>query len=160
MKVVELTPHRLKMAKLPQGAKPLPNPVGTAPAVVAQHENLTIIALPGVPYEMKSIFDESVAPILKKAAHNVTFFETSIEVTKVMESEIAPVIEKVMNSNPEVYIKSHPKGAERIPHIEFHISSMAKDSSTARKCVSKALLQLMELIQEKGGKIKPVKSEA
>src|SRR5512136_2428567 len=29
----ELTPPRMKMARLPKGAKPLTNPVGTAPAV-------------------------------------------------------------------------------------------------------------------------------
>jgi nicotinamide-nucleotide amidase len=159
MKVAELTPHRVKMAKLPEGATPLFNPVGTAPAVVAEHENVTIIALPGVPSEMKSIFDGSVASVLKKAARNVTFFETSIEATKVIESQMAPLIEKVMHNNPHVYIKSHPKGAERVPRIEFHLSTTAKDSSTARKHVSKALIQLTELIQEKGGKIKLVKSE-
>jgi len=159
MEVAELTPHRVKMAKLPEGSGPLYNPVGTAPAVVAEHENVTIIALPGVPSEMKSIFDESVASVLKQAAHDVTFFETSIETTKVMESEMAPLIDKVMHSNPHVYIKSHPKGAERVPRIEFHLSTTAKDSSTARKHVSKALIQLTELIQEKGGKIKLVKSE-
>jgi nicotinamide-nucleotide amidase len=147
------------MAKLPEGAMPLRNPVGTAPAVVVEHENVTIIALPGVPSEMKSIFDESVASVLKKAARNVTFFETSIEATKVIESQMAPLIEKVMHSNPHVYIKSHPKGAERVPRIEFHLSTTAKDSSNARKHVSKALIQLTELIQEKGGKIKLVKSE-
>ncbi len=159
IEMAELTPPRVKMAKLPEGAIPLFNPVGTAPAVVMEHEDVTIIALPGVPSEMKSIFDESVASVLKQAAHGVTFFETSIESTKVVESEMAPLIDKVMHNNPYVYIKSHPKGAERVPHIEFHLSTTAKDSTTARKRVSKALLQLSELIQQKGGKIKPVKSE-
>jgi nicotinamide-nucleotide amidase len=159
MDAAELTPHRVKMAKLPDGSKPLPNPVGTAPAVAAEHQNVTIIALPGVPSEMKSIFDESVAPLLKQAAHGVTFFETSIESSKVMESEMAPLIDKVMHGNPHVYIKSHPKGTERVPRIEFHLSTTAKDSSTARKRVSNALLELTELIQGKGGKIKAVKSE-
>jgi molybdenum cofactor synthesis domain-containing protein len=157
IEVAELTPPRIKMAKLPEGATPLSNPVGTAPAVVMKHQDVTIIALPGVPSEMKSIFDESVASALKQAAHAVTFFETSIESTKLVESEMAPLIDKVMHDNPYVYIKSHPKGAERVPRIEFHLSTTAKDSTTARKNVSKALLQLSELIQEKGGKIKPVK---
>jgi nicotinamide-nucleotide amidase len=156
--VAELTPPRVKMAKLPEGATPLFNPVGTAPAVVVQHENVTIIALPGVPSEMKSIFDMSVASVLKQAARGVTFFETSIEATKVVESEMAPLIDKVMHNNPYVYIKSHPKGSERVSRIEFHLSTTAKNSSTARKRVSRALLQLSELIQEEGGKIKPVKS--
>ena len=159
MEMAELTPPRVKMAKLPEGAKPLPNPVGTAPAVVIEHEKVTIIALPGVPSEMKSIFDESVASVMKQAARDVTFFETSIETTKVMESEMAPVIDKVMQNNPYVYIKSHPKGTERVPRIEFHLSTTAKDASTARAHVCNALIQLTDLIQEKGGKIKSVKSE-
>jgi nicotinamide-nucleotide amidase len=159
IEVAELTLPRIKMAKLPEGATPISNPVGTAPAVVMKHKNVTILALPGVPSEMKSIFDESLAPVLKQAARNVTFFETSINATKVIESEMAPLIDEVMHNNPYVYIKSHPKGAERISRIEFHLSTTAKDSKTARKHVTKALLQLSELIQEKGGKIKPVKQK-
>jgi nicotinamide-nucleotide amidase len=155
----KLTPPRIKMAKFPEGATPLSNPVGTAPAVVVKDENVSVIALPGVPSEMKAIFDESVAPVLKRAAHDVTFYETSIEATKVMESEMAPLVDKVMHDNLHVYVKSHPKGAERVPRIEFHLSTTAKNSITARKHVTKALLQLTELIQEKGGKIKPVKKE-
>lgn len=159
MERAELTPHRVKMARLPQGAKPLPNPVGTAPGVTVELQDMTIIALPGVPSEMKAIFEESVLPILKQAAGDVTFFETSIEATSVMESELAPVIDKVMHDNPYVYIKSHPKGEERIPRIEFHLSTTAKNTQLARSRVSKALIQLSETIQEKGGKIKPVKTK-
>ena len=159
MEAAELTPPRVKMAKLPEGATPLRNPVGTAPTVSIEHENVTIIALPGVPSEMKSIFDDSVAPVMKQAARDVTFFETSIETAKVMESEMAPLIDKVMRNNPRVYIKSHPKGTERVPHIEFHLSTTAKDAVAARKHVSNALIELTELIQQKGGTVKPAKTE-
>jgi len=56
-------------------------------------------------------------------------------------------------------VKSHPKGSERVPRIEFHLSTTVKDSSVAGNRVSKALVQLSELIQGKGGKVKPVKTE-
>jgi nicotinamide-nucleotide amidase len=160
MEAAKLTPARVKMAKLPEGSTPLRNPVGTAPAVSIKHENVTILTLPGVPSEMKSIFDESVAPLLKQAAYGVTFFEASINSTNVMESEMAPIIDRVMQRNPYVYIKSHPKGTERVPIIEFHLSTTAKDSTSARQRVSKALVQLAELIQGKGGTVKPAKTEA
>jgi len=159
MKKVELTPPRVKMAKLPEGVKPLFNPVGTAPGVVMEHESITVVALPGVPSEMKAIFDGSIASLLRKVAGDVTFFETSIEAREVMESEMAPLIERVMHDNPYVYIKSHPKMGEKVPRIEFHFSTTAKNSSVARKRVSKAFVQLSELIQEKGGKIRPTKAE-
>jgi len=159
MEKAELTPPRVKMARLPEGAKPLFNPVGTAPGIIMEHESTSILALPGVPSEMKAIFDGSVVSLLKQVAGDVTFFEMSIEATGVIESEMAPLIERVMHENPYVYIKSHPKGAERIPCIEFHFSTTAKKSGVARKRVSKAFVQLSELIQEEGGKITPIKRQ-
>lgn len=159
MEKAELTPSRVKMAKLPEGARPLSNPVGTAPGVIMEHGSITILALPGVPSEMKAIFDESAAPLLKKVAGDTTFFEMSIETAGVIESEMTPFIDRVMHDNPYVYVKSHPKGAERIPRIEFHFSTTAKQSGVAKKRVSKAFVQLSELIKEKGGKIEPIKTE-
>ncbi|MCW4002118.1 MAG: nicotinamide mononucleotide deamidase-related protein [Candidatus Bathyarchaeota archaeon] len=157
MERAEMTPPRVKMAKLPKGARPLFNPVGTAPGVAIQRKGTTVVALPGVPSEMKAIFDNSVAPRLKQVAGDVTFFETSMEARKVIESEMAPLIDLVMHDNPYVYIKSHPKGAERISRIEFHFSATAKNSGIARRRVTKAFVQLSELIEGKGGKIRPIK---
>jgi molybdenum cofactor synthesis domain-containing protein len=156
---VELTPHQIKMAMLPEGATPLPNPIGTAPAASIKYDKLTIIALPGVPSEMKSIFNNSVAPAIKRITLDVTFFAISIETKGIMESAIAPLLDNVMQNNPKVYIKSHPKGTEKVPIIEFHISSKAKTADAVRHHVDKALIQLTELIREKGGKIKPIKTE-
>ena len=154
MERFELTSPRVKMATLPEGAKPLPNPIGTAPGVLMKSEGKTIISLPGVPSEMKAIFEGSVLPILKRAAGDLTFFEASIDATGVMESELAPAVDRVMHDNPHVYIKSHPKGAERIHRIEFHLSTTADSSNVARNRVSNALAQLCEIIEKNGGKIK------
>jgi len=154
MERVELTPARVKMAKLPEEAEPLSNPIGTAPGVMIKVDETSLIALPGVPPEMEAIFDESVAPLLRKDAGEVTFFETSIYADGIMESALAPLIDQVMHDNSYVYIKSHPRGEERKPHIEIHFSTTAKNSKTAKNCLGKAIAQLSELIQKNGGKIK------
>lgn len=154
---IELTGPRIKMATLPKGATPLQNPIGTAPGVLLKQNNLAIVALPGVPPEMEAIFDNSVVPSLEEVSGNVTFYEASISITGIMESDIAPLIDKTMHDNPCVYIKSHPHGGEGVPHLELHLSTTAKNSNTARKHVSRALLQITELLQAKGGKIKPIK---
>ncbi len=160
MKRAELTSPHVKMARVPEGAKPIFNPVGTAPAVIIKHDEVTVIALPGVPSEMKGIFEESVAPLLREAAGEVTFFETSLDVTGIMEPAVAPLIDQVMHDNPYVYIKSHPKGEETVSRIELHFSTTAENTGLAKKRVSKALIQLSELIQEKGAKVKPVKAKS
>jgi len=159
MEKAELTPPRVKMATLPEGSKPLPNPVGTAPGVILEYEGKTLIVLPGVPSEMKAIFEESVIPLLRKAAGNKTFFETSLEARGIVESEVAPLIDQTMHSNPYVYIKSHPKGEEKVPQLELHFSTTAEDPKEARNRISRALIQISELIQGKGGKVKLLKGE-
>ena len=154
METVELTPARVKMATLPERAEPLSNPVGTAPGVMIKMDKTFLVALPGVPPEMEAIFDEDVASLLKKEAGKMTFFEASIYADGIMESSLAPLIDQVMHGNPHVYIKSHPKGEERKPHIEIHFSTTAENSKTAKNRLGKAIVQLSELVQKNDGKIK------
>lgn len=155
---VELTPARVKMAKLPEGAEPLPNSVGTAPGIKVEVDGTFLFVLPGVPPEMEAIFERSIAPLLKKVAGENTFFETSIYSQNIIESTLAPLIDQVMHDNPYVYIKSHvytkshPK--ELGKGIEINFSTTAKDSRTAKKRLGKSIAQLSELVQENGGKIK------
>lgn len=157
---VELTPSRIKMATLPEKAQPIHNPVGTAPGVILKHDDTAIIALPGVPPEMEAIFDESIQPMLKKMAGNTVFYETSLIVDSLMESDAAPLIDKTMHDNPYIYVKSHPgHTGEGKSRLELHLSTTAQSTETARKRVVNALLQITELVQAKGGKVQPKKEK-
>jgi len=154
----ELTPARVKMATIPEGAESLPNPVGTAPAIKIREDDVTVFVLPGVPSEMEAIFEDSLLPVLKAAAGNLTFFEASLFVENVMESEMAPLIDQVMHDNPFIYIKSHPLGAEKKPRLELHLSTTAEDAEMAKKRVGRALIQLSGMVKAKGGKTKSTKA--
>jgi nicotinamide-nucleotide amidase len=61
-----------KQALIPAGAEPLRNPVGTAPGVwwqdPAGHPGVRIVMLPGVPREMKRMWEEQVEPRLRTLA--------------------------------------------------------------------------------------------
>lgn len=155
MERVELTPARVKMATLPEGAEPLPNFVGTAPGVKLRIGRTFLITLPGVPPEMEAIFEEAVLPLLRKEAGENTFFEMSVYSHGIIESELAPLIDQVMHDNPHIYIKSHPKGWGK--GMELHFSTSAKDSKTAKNRLGKAIVQLSDFVQEKGGKTKSKK---
>ena len=54
---MELKPHQQKQATLPAGSQPL-KPAGTAPGFLLSHEGSLIIALPGVPSELKSMWED------------------------------------------------------------------------------------------------------
>ncbi|NIQ56535.1 MAG: competence/damage-inducible protein A, partial [Gammaproteobacteria bacterium] len=56
----------LRQVEVPTGARILPNPIGTASALVLEEGEKHIILFPGVPAELKRIFVESAAPYLRE----------------------------------------------------------------------------------------------
>jgi nicotinamide-nucleotide amidase len=119
-----ITPAREKMANLPSDSIPLPNPVGSAPGVLLKKGITNIICLPGVPGELKAIFDESVKSEIEKEVGKRYFAESNFFVKGIGESSMAPAIEEVMKkSSPYVYIKSHPKQDESDSIVEFHLTT-------------------------------------
>ena len=157
---IEMTPSRMKMATFPRRTHALHNPVGTAPGMVADVKQTSVIALPGVPPEMEAIFEESIVPMLKKQVGKLAFFEISIYLDGIMESTLAPLIDKAMHDNPHVYVKSHvyTKNVSQVEgkksHIELHFSTTAENRKTAEDRLNSAVVQLTNLVQKNGGKVK------
>jgi len=62
----DITAARRRMAQVPDGARIFPNPTGVAPGIGLTRDNCNIFLLPGVPHEMKSIFEESLVPEIRQ----------------------------------------------------------------------------------------------
>jgi molybdenum cofactor synthesis domain-containing protein len=121
----DLTEPRMKMARLPKGAIPLDNRIGGAPGVMIQDDETTIFCLPGVPAELKFIFDDSVIPWVKENSLQ-KFHEQIVEFQMRDESVFAPAIDSVMNKFPGVYIKSMPKPYGTSKAIRVWVSARGK----------------------------------
>jgi len=91
--------------------------------------------------------------LLKQASDKSAFYEKSIYADDIMESSLAPLIDKVMQDNPSVYIKSHPRGGENMPHIEIHVSITSKEGERPEERLQKAVTQLSSAIGKIGGKV-------
>lgn len=102
----DMLPQRAKMAQLPQGAEPLANRVGAAPGVLLAHEGVMIVALPGVPAEMKDIFTNSLLPRLSDIFPEQAYGERTVKTLVWDESILAPAVDGVANRHPLVYVKS------------------------------------------------------
>jgi molybdenum cofactor synthesis domain-containing protein len=155
---LDLTDHRIKMAKMPEGAEPLWNPVGTAPGIMMNLNGTLIFSLPGVPSEMMAIFEESIEPILRKLGPKIEFVEEEILSRGLPESTIAPIIERVMGKH-RVYIKSHPQGKELgVPVQKIHIQSSSIDLNEARKELKYAKEDLIRELTRMGAEVEEVRS--
>src|SRR6266849_5893366 len=106
-----LTRFRRKMAALPEGAQPLPNPVGTAPGVTINVGTIRLVSLPGVPSEMKAIFTGSVIPMLRASKAEAPK-EVTVGLVGIIESALAPALDRTRRAFPGLYFKSHPRGRE------------------------------------------------
>jgi molybdenum cofactor synthesis domain-containing protein len=139
-RTMKLTAPRLKMASIPTGSVPIPNPVGTAPAVLVPLKRTTIFSLPGVPSEAKAIFQQSILPKIQSKAAGRAYVERWFKLSGIVESALAPIIDGVMNRTPRVYIKSHPRGFENSkPQIELHFSTFASTSAGGIRTLSRAV---------------------
>ncbi len=141
VKSPDMTDARIKMAKLPEDAIPLDNRVGGAPGVMLQDGDSVIFCLPGVPSELKFIFEDSVVPWIREHV-KWKFHEQVVEFGMHDESVFAPAIDVVMKKHPGVYIKSMPKTYGTSKTLRVWISMGNEDESKAAKQVEETILDL------------------
>jgi nicotinamide-nucleotide amidase len=74
---------------VPRKAKVFPNPLGTAPGLMIEGAQRYFIALPGVPYEMRAIVEQSVVPFLKSKLSGTVVRHRTLRTTGIPESLLA-----------------------------------------------------------------------
>ncbi|ARN57624.1 competence/damage-inducible protein A [Sedimentisphaera salicampi] len=88
-------------AYIPEGSEPLLNNQGTAPGIKITSDSFVLYSLPGVPSEMKAMFEEHIAPEISGKAFA---FRKTLKVFGLGESSAAELLGDMMNrgSNPEI----------------------------------------------------------
>lgn len=148
IKTAEITDARRKMAILPRGAEPLDNRVGGAPGVLLEREGATIICLPGVPAELKWIFDNEVLRLLRGRVSGV-FKERIVALPAGDESTLSPIIDEVMARFPGVYIKSMVQPYRGKGHIRVWVSAYGDSEEGLEERISRAVEELMRKLRER-----------
>lgn len=95
------TPAHRDQCYMPAGASILENKMGTAPGMLFNEMNTLIISMPGVPYEMKYIMENSVLPLLANSFTEQKIVHHTILTAGEGESRIAEKISDVVDRFPE-----------------------------------------------------------
>lgn len=101
-----LSPPREKLARLPAGARWLPNTVGTAPAPVLELGDATIVSLPGPPAEFEAFVRGPLQPLLRAALGAAAVARASYRLAVEDETPFAAIHDRVQPAHPHVYLKS------------------------------------------------------
>jgi molybdenum cofactor synthesis domain-containing protein len=142
----DLTESRMKMGMIPEGSEPLNNNVGGAPGVKLNVANATIFCLPGVPGELKSIWNESVKPWLEERIPQ-NYSQIVVEFPIKDETVFAPHSQEVMSKIENIWIKSMPKQYGTANALRVWISSRAENAEVAERNVQRAVNSLEKSLE-------------
>jgi nicotinamide-nucleotide amidase len=116
-----------KQADFPVGAVVLPNPNGTAPGFSVTLSGAQAFFMPGVPREMKPMFDEQVSPKIRSLSPNDSHQIRFVTLGK-PESDVGVMLEGIEAAHPGVTIgyRAH------FPEIEVKVLARGKDAADAK----------------------------
>lgn len=154
---LELTPRRERMARMVEGGRPLPNRVGIAPAIHLEEGAATIIALPGVPEEMRASFEEHITPIIWGKTRR-SLVARSVHL-RVVWKEFYPLLDLLRARHPEAYFKpaatapprADEAGLERDVRMDVAVEAPSKMEGEAM--LERVLRELDERLRIMGGRI-------
>jgi nicotinamide-nucleotide amidase len=134
-----------RMAYIPQGAIPISNPVGTAPAFIVETENSAIISLPGVPAELSVLLETEVVPYLVRRLRLTGVIKARILRTAgIGESSLDELITDLeLLSNPTVGLAAHPG------RVDIRITAKGKDEEE----VYSKIAEIEKTIRERVGDV-------
>jgi nicotinamide-nucleotide amidase len=139
---IEMTPNNARQALTLAGAQVLPNDHGSAPGQLIEQGNCTVVLLPGPPREMKPMFDEQVAPILKQRAGEVFILRHKLSIYGLTESKAdalaAPIYTQYINPTTTILFKDG--------QIELHLTAQAQTEAEARRLLDELAVKLVEVL--------------
>jgi len=108
-----------RQAMVPEGATVIPNPRGSAPGLWIEASGHIVILLPGVPSELRAMFDQEVRPRLARLGHDERLFTRDLRITGLPESEVEQRVSPLYALYPdtETTILASPPGIQLHPRV-------------------------------------------
>jgi nicotinamide-nucleotide amidase len=91
------TENNYKQALFPIGTELIPNPVGTAMGALVEWEGTLFVTLPGVPAEMKSMFGETLEPLVR-ARSDGSIVSKTLHFAGIGESALAEKVQEFLDA--------------------------------------------------------------
>jgi molybdopterin-biosynthesis enzyme MoeA-like protein len=135
----DLTPERVRMALVPQGAICHENSIGTSPALQIRSGATTVFLLPGVPAEMQRLFQMFVAPAIVAVSPRTVRGERHIDYIGSDAAAIAKVLRETVGRHEAIDFRTRRLGAAETGAIRI---TLVADHGTA--AAAEALLDRAE----------------
>jgi len=127
----EMPERNVKQATLIASARAIPNPIGTAPGWYVERDGRIIVAMPGVPVEMKRMWENEVAPRLRERQGSGIIFSRALKIIGMGESAVEEKVAALTSStNPTIATYAKQDG------IHLRVTAKAPEEQTAERLVA------------------------
>ena len=132
-------------AMLPKSCQYIPNTYGTAPCMWLEKEGSVFVFMPGVPFEMKGIFNDELLPRIKARFHSVPYAKRVVMTTGIGESFFADRIKEWEEALPEflslAYLPQHGM-------VRLRLSGRHEDADLLNATLDNEIEKLKPLISD------------
>lgn len=138
-----MTPNNLRQSYMPEGAIPVKNPNGTAPSFVVEDPRAVVFSLPGVPVEMKWLFENEVEPYLRKKFNLAEVIHYRVlKIVGIGESAVDDKVGHLIanSSNPTVGVLALPG------QVDVRIAAKAADRAEALRMIAPVEAEVRQLL--------------
>ncbi len=144
-----------RMARILMESEPIQNPVGFAVGMKIDIGGKTVCTLPGVPSEMKGMFNAHVAPMIMSQT-NTVFVARTFNISMVWK-DFFPLYRQMQLDYPDIYIKNaatppvEDEDREKVHTIKVDFVLEAPTVDEAERSMDKFIADYLSRINEIGG---------
>jgi nicotinamide-nucleotide amidase len=109
-----------RQAMIPRGCSVISNERGTAPGIAYERGERLLFALPGVPAEMKAMFDQTVRPVVRGRTGTATTHEINLRCYGISEAALGDAIADLMARGRNPMVGTTASGAVLTVRIVAH----------------------------------------
>jgi len=125
--------------------KPIRNEHGTAPGLWFEKKNKVVVAMPGVPYEMKAMLSKSVIPQLKQKNELPEIINHMVYTQGLPESMLAEELEEWENNLPQTIKLAYLPSPGR---VKLRLSSIGNNRLEMQKAIDEKVEELKTIIPQ------------
>lgn len=141
----EMPESNLRQAYYPEGAVMLPNPRGTAPGLMVEHEGKPIFCVPGVPAEMEHLMATEVLPRLATASGSEKVIASVLLRTwGRAESEVAELLDDLYTGSVNPSLAFLASNSE----IKIRMTAKAENAAEARSLIEPMEMEVRSRLGE------------
>ncbi len=138
----ELTELNRKQAELPEICSKITNKYGTAPGMWFERDASVFVSMPGVPFEMKHMMEDTILPKIRETFKTPVIYHKVVKTAGIGESWLADLIKEWEADLPEhiklAYLPS--KG-----QVRLRLTAFGDDLTELQTDVEKKVVELLML---------------